>query len=354
MVSAAFADCDTKCPPSIKEDSQTWKSKVRVKALENLDQFLNWSVSEKLKSYPLARPLQEERIRSDIPEVREFVQKYGYFSAVRPLVGKVSSDEGDLELVCCLLRNVFEKGAKGSYLQVANAEILTKILAYRDLKKGQIIKIPVENGSGVSYEPFMVDHVFDIWRGMPAFGLIPQKEGLSSILLFRGTEFSLVSQRGWASMMSDLDMAGPGRAAFQRAQNEISVWLKKVKSRGKKAAVMGYSLGGALAAYTFIYENGSLSDQGSLAVCAPGVAEKVIEDWGMLSKEKQKGFTSYVNSGDVVSKVGKLFGTVYCLSAPESFKPIEAHMMLMCSEPLFTKALVNVNYQEPSTSDSAP
>lgn len=342
--SVTFAECDDQCPPQFKETSDHWKNKMRVNAIKNMDQFLSWTFSEKQRSFSLARPLEEKRIEMDIPEVREFVKKYGYFSATRPIVAKVSWDEIDLELACCLLKTLYEKGAQGEYLKIATAEVLTKVLAYRDLKVGQRIHIPIESSGMVSYELFTVDRVFNIWRGMPAFGLIPEKSGLSSILLFRGTEFSLLTQSGWASIMSDLDVTGPGLSAFKQAQKKISEWLNKVDKLGKRALAMGFSLGGAMAAYAFIYENALLAEEGSLAVCAPGVAHEVIQKWKGLSAKRQKGFKSYVNNGDLVSKVGKLFGTVYCLTSNTALKPLAAHTFLMCSQPVFTKALVNTQY----------
>ncbi len=347
----AFADCDGTCPPHLGEQSPTWKSKMRLTALRNLDQFLSWSVSEKLKIFPLVHPLQEQWIEKDIPEVRQFVEKYGYFSATRPIVSKVTPDEIDLDLVCCLLKALYEKDARGEYLEIASAEVLTKALAYRDLKVGQKIHIPIDNGGRVSYEPFIVDRVFDIWNGMPAFGLIPERKGVASILLFRGTDFSLASQRGWASLMSDLDMAGPGLSAFRNAQDKISEWLQKAAKLGKKARAIGFSLGGSLAAYTYIYENAWIADRGSIAVCAPGFADSVLEGWSLLPPERHQGFTTYVNAGDIISKVGKLFGTVYCLSTGTALKPLTAHTFLMSSEPKFLKALVDVNYANPDRAE---
>ncbi len=343
------ADCSSLCPPHLPENEQTWSGALRLKALKNLDQILYLGTSEKTRTYPLAQPLQEKWIEVDIPEVREFVEKYGYFSLNRPIVSKVTSDPEDLELTCCLLKTLYEKGVKGDYLQIAVAEILTKILAYRDLKIGQKISIPIESQGTVAFESFLVDAVFDIWHGMPAFGLIPEKQSLASILLFRGTDFSFDSQRGWASLISDLDIAGPGLHAFHKAQDALSTWLKKTKKMGKASQVMGCSLGGALAAYTFIYENASLAEKGSIAVCPPGVSQKVIEDWQLLQGNRRLGLTSYVYTGDIVSKVGTLFGTGYCLTSLHRLKPLTAHTFLMCSQPRFSKALLDVEFSENST-----
>lgn len=339
----AFCRCDEQCPPLDLQDEKTWKAKLRVNALRNFDQLLSWSTSEKLKTYPLAYPLREERIEEAIPEVTEFAEKYGYFSLMRPIVSHVTANETDVDLICCALKALHDKGAKGNYLEIAMAELVAKALAYRDLKIGQAIRIPVESQGEVTYESYSVEKVFNIWHGMPAFGLVPSRQGLAAILLFRGTELSLISSRGWASIMSDLDMAGPGLSAFRHAQGQISAWLLKMKQRGKAAKVMGCSLGGTLAAYTFIYENDLLAEGGSIGVCPAGVSDEVIESWNQISPERQKGWVAYVYTGDPVSHVGKLFGTVYCLTATRPLKPLTAHTFLMSGEESFSKALVDVS-----------
>jgi hypothetical protein len=143
--------------------------------------------------------------------------------------------------------------------------------------------------------------------------------------------------------MSDLDFAGPGLSAFQNAQEEIHEWLIKAQANGIKAKVMGFSLGGALAAYTYIYENAWVAPQGSIAFCPPGFSEKVIEEWQGLEQTKKQGFTIYVNEGDIISKIGRLFGTVYALSTKKPLKPLSAHTALMSAQTVFFKARVDVD-----------
>jgi hypothetical protein len=347
FIGSVFADFDDDgcTPPLIYERPQTWKNKVRIKTLKNLDQFLNWSFGKKYKTYVLITPAEEKKIQMDIPEMRSFIENYGYFSFKHPMVGVVTTGKEDLDFIGCLLRVLYEKGKNFDYLQVAVAEIITKVLAYHDLKIGQKIVIPIEIGGKINLEWFSVDRIFNIWHGMPAFGLVPEHTNVDSILVFRGTDFSLDSQRAWASLMSDLDISGPGFSAFQYSQKEISQWLRAVNSKGKAARVLGFSLGGALAAYTFIYENQWLSDRGSVSICAPGVKEKVISEWEFIDEERKKGFTSFVNTGDIISKVGNLFGNVYALSADKAYKPLTAHTMLMSGESAFFKAKVDIKQE---------
>ena len=347
-VCLVFADSDDTCrPAALYQRPGNWKDRVRLRTLENLNQFLNWSFGDKYKKYELADNTEELQFEVSVPELKSFVENYGYFS-LHPIVGNVTTEKEDIVVVSCLLKALFEEGGPADFMQMAIDEVMTKAFAYRDPKIGQRFSIPVVVGDQLFLERFTVDRIFNLWRGMPAFGLVPETEKTSSILIFRGTDFSLDSQRGWASLMSDLDIVGPGLTAFQRSQKEIRKWLQKVQAQGKAARVMGFSLGGALAAYAYIYENQWLADQGSVSFCAPGIRPKVIAEWDLLSSEKQNGFINYVNQGDIVSKVGLLFGNVYVLMAEKNFKPLTAHTMLMSSMPKFTIAQVDVQKENAS------
>ena len=82
---------------------------MRLKALRSFDQFLNWSVSQKLREYPLAQPSQQQSIPMDIEEMKRFAEKYGYFSNINPITARVTSDESDLIPICALLKTLYEK-----------------------------------------------------------------------------------------------------------------------------------------------------------------------------------------------------------------------------------------------------
>ncbi len=315
---------------------------MRLKALHNFDQLLEWSTSERLKTYALVEPIQEELFHVDIPEIENFAEDYGYFSLTRPLIGKVSKNSTDVKFVACILKALYEAETDNAYLEFATAEVLTKALAYRDLKEGQKIQLPVVINETIFLETYVVEQIFNLWNGMPAFGLVAKRANLPSILLFRGTDFSLDSRRGWASLMSDLDIAGPGITAFQNAKDEIHHWLKEMSDEGKNAKVMGYSLGGSLAINAFIYENEWLAEYGSVSFCPPGVTDKVFNDWSELPLKRQRNLTIYVNEGDLVSKSGKLLGIVYALSTGKQLKPLSAHTELVSGEPFFLKSRVDI------------
>ncbi len=337
--------CGLECPPSEVDVEATIAGKIRVKTLKNFDHFLNWSLSDKLRTYALADPLRQHKISAAAPPLVDFAEKHGYFSNIHPLIGQVSTHPSDIEFVCCLFQELHTLAASSEFLSFATAEVVAKVLAYRDLKIGMRLSIPSLAPTSRQLVTYEVDHIFDLWRGMPAFGLVPDTEGEASLLLFRGTDFSILSERGLASMMSDLDISGPGFRVFQRAQPEIRVWLEKVAAMGKRARLLGFSLGGALAAYTFTYERERLSALPSMAFCPPGVSEQVLEDWLTLPKESARQLLLYINAGDVIPKVGKLIGEPLLISFDQPLSPLRAHTVLVSGQESYFVNKINLQQE---------
>lgn len=324
----------------IREDLyEAVNGQIRFAMLKRSDQFLAIITPQKLKYYSLTS--QSYNFVNTIPSFLSFAQDYGYFSPVHPLIAHVSSQQEDLELVLRMLKDLSMTKYDNAFVTFAIAELIAKALAYRDLKQGQRMQLPVKKGSAFYLTEFTVDRVFNLWNGMPAFGLIPDKKGIASILLFRGTDFALYSKRGWASLLSDVDLSGPGFSVFMKARSEIHEWLKKSAKEDKKAIVLGLSLGGALAAYTYIYEGNLLNETGSAAFNAPGISEKVFAECDFSHKKRGK-FVSYINQGDIVSKKGYLFGEAVQLSIEVLMKPIFAHTVLISGQPSFTMTVIDV------------
>src|SRR5579872_3239785 len=176
-------------PPSIPDS--------RSKIFEGVDRMLSWILPSSYLTYPLEEPLKEIHYQISVPELENFALNHGYFSPSRPLIGIVTNKEEDVVLVTDLLKTIYEKIKEPESLLFVTAEILTKALAYRELKEGREIAIPVLDPQGKAYlAVYVVDKVFNLWHGMPAFGLIPKAKGSAApILLFRGTDFSLSSPK---------------------------------------------------------------------------------------------------------------------------------------------------------------
>jgi hypothetical protein len=196
-------------------------------------------------------------------------------------------------------------------------EILAKLFAYRNLQKGD--RIPILESEGLRF--YIVETLFSLWGGFPAFGLMPEQDG-TPLLLFRGTDLTWHRRSGLASIWSDLDPRGPGFSLYQRYRPGLRAWLE-----GKKARAIGHSLGGALASYTVLFEGGVLSTaRPSIAYNPPGVSSQVAR----LFKERplQTKLLALTTEGDHISAIGNIVGEIRHLEPPVRLRPIEAHVSL--------------------------
>lgn len=278
----------------------------RSSIVRGIDRVLSWAtrfVSQRPSR--LVTPISH-------PEVASFISRHGFFSSERPLVGCVTLSEKDTATTAQFLNLLSTLIPDPEIRDQVTGEVLAKILAYRELK------------TGMKINHYTVDQVFDLWQGMPAFGLISDES--EPLLLFRGTDCNLRNRRAWASIWSDLDLKGPGYTVYQRARPILRRWLK-----GKNARAIGCSLGGALASYTALFDGNLLSNTApSLAFNPPGVFKKRAALWHSLNPKPP--LITYTTTGDFVSKVGHLIGDVHELSSPRKLRPIEAHVKLMFTE----------------------
>jgi hypothetical protein len=307
----------------------SFEGELRQKGLYRLDEAMSWAAPFSSRVYSLKIGSKPKIFKEAVLSLEEFVLQYGYFSCQTPLVGIVTEESSDLALVQKALEAIISC-PDPRWGKLATEEILAKVLAYRHLEKGMKITIPVLEADHMRPVLYEVDHLFDLWQGMPAFGLLPLEDGGKPILLFRGTDFSLVSKRSWASVLSDFDFAGAGFSAFSRAKEEIQTWLDQASSKGK-AKVLGFSLGGALAIYAALYHKEAIEE--CIAFNPPGVSKAVFSAWG---EGVVCPITLYITQGDIVPKVGKLIGSAFELCDKKVMGPIEAHTKLMsASSPLF-------------------
>lgn len=309
---------------------------LRVKIMRTVDGFLSWCMPLRYRTHTIQEPQEEKPFQINSPSLFYFAQKHGHFSK-HSLVGTVTKNEQDIILTGDLLRTLNEEIEDPDALLFATGEVLVKVLAYRELEKGREIPLSTFDREGkvrlVTYE---VDEVFDLWHGMPAFGLLPKTKGEAApILLFRGTDFALNSIKSWSSLVSDLDRHGVGVTVFQSARPLLHQWLEKAASFGSKARVFGYSLGATFTLYTLLYEQDLLNEERenpSLAFNPVGLPKNILKRQKKLSKSSV-GFISYVTQGDYVRAFGELFGDVYAFSPTPSLWPIAAHVTLVSANP---------------------
>lgn|GEM_PF-979422 len=328
---------------SVEQDKDSlWKAKLRARTLIKLDKMLNWAIPIKDRAYLLKEKQVGFHYVNETADMVEFGKTFGYFSKKHPIISRVTPYKEDIILTSQLLKRVYVHCKNEDFLEIATGEILSKVLAYRALDKGMIIPIPVvyEDGSKELVD-YIVDEIFTLWLGMPAFGLVPKKIGAPPILLFRGTDLSLESKQGWASVLSDLDIQGPGLTAFQKSKSELESWLKAQANVGTKAKVMGFSLGGVLAMYTMVYENALVNERGSMAFNPPGISAGVYKEWKEATHNDSSSFRVYITHGDLIPKIGKLAGDAYELSLDFAMRPIDAHVRLICCQPTIFQFAIN-------------
>ncbi len=242
-------------------------------------------------------------------KLQDYASRYGYFSKERPLIARVTESAGDIGIAAQFLELANGAFENLEEREQARAEILAKIVAYRELTVGMEI------------EAYVVDTVFDLWQGIPAFGLVSKTE--APILLFRGTDPRLHRKKALASVLSNFDLHGPGLFMFKRARPCLRKWMKMHHPR-----VIGHSLGGALTFYTLLFESGLVcSDKPSYAFNALGLYSSLLQQWKGLAYRPP--LITIVSEGDLVSKVGTQIGEIR--SYPET-GPIKSHVMLICAE----------------------
>lgn len=324
------------CPSLLNQPEEMKKfGKQRVQAIRGWDKLITWTLSPKNKPYVLKTPPEEIAFSVNEKDLISFDENYGYFSAYHPIVGVVTKSERDIKTTDCLLSSVQNELDNVEQRKFTVEEIMAKVLAYRPLEKGMVV-------AGPRNSEYVVDTIIDLWRGMPAFGLLPKNDKTAPpILLYRGTDLNLTSEKGWASILSDLDPSGPGHDTFLRARDEIHQWLVKVKESHSPARLIGFSLGGVLVLYTIIYESDYVNKEiPSVAFNPPGVTKELLETWER-TKEKPPHY-SFVNRGDFVSQIGFLLGNVWELSLPNPMGVIAAHVTLISAQPKYSMQAVDV------------
>jgi hypothetical protein len=283
--------------------------------------------------YQPVYPVKLETYEIQCIEFQNFIAQHGHYSTYKPLIGIVSEFQEDIVVVNQLLIRIQENVKNMAHMQLMADEVLAKVMAYRNLKVGQKIPVPVAISSNKSkIVMYKVDKVFNLSGGMPAFGLVPHTTAKAPpILLFRGTDLSF-SLKGYSSILADLDLNGPGLSVFYRAEDELQDWLEKVSYSHSKARVLGYSLGGSFVQYACINESEFICKDErfpSVAFNQPGVSEELVLKWHRLKTEEKPSFKGYVTEGDVVSTVGKLIGDVKELTLDHLLEPLTAHVTLM-------------------------
>ncbi len=254
-----------------------------------------------------------------------FGAHHGHGTSIHPLVATVTDKETDFTKLADLLQKIHEAHLDPVVKELFTEEALCKILAYRTCKGGETFTITSPEGP-ISYS---IDRVFEMGGGIPAYGCLPTDTKSSPLLIFRGSEFAF-NKRGKATMRAILDTNGSGFSMYKAARPQIREWLFEQQTTYGKAKVMGFSLGGALAAYAVIFDPEFFHT--GVAFNMVGVRRRMIKRWQGIRQEERPRFIAYVNRGDPVSRIGSLLGDVSLFFIPGRHSPGKAHNLLLSSE----------------------
>lgn len=342
---------------TLRQHHRIWNlfTLATIKRYQFWDKLLSFTFKYSSRCYQRQGPLEIKKVKNPSKELKYFSDHFGRLSTSKTLIGKVTLDQEDLVIAERLLLSCYEKVKNPESCELATSEILAKVLAYRNLEKGYKLWIPFLDQNGqINLAHYEVEVVFDLWKKHAAFGLFPTDTTFAQpILLYRGTDFSLLSEGGRASIISDLDPEGPGRKLFYNSRSNIRQWLQRLADNSRHARVLGHSLGGVLATYTLLYEYEHLSHHSfasSYAFNPPGISEDLLHEWKKVPLKEQPIFRTFVTRGDIISKFGHLLGDVYEVSTDRPLSPVIAHEQLIFSQPV--SYLVKIDNEKENCSPS--
>lgn len=242
------------------------------------------------------------------------------------------------------LRDVFGDNSEGMsfFYRSIVAEHASKQMVYelheriisKQLKEKDVIELPLfYNGDKKCLHLFEINKIFSI-GGIPAYGLL--SPSYPPIICFIGTALPCLrslfrDERSLPTWQADIDPKGVGWQAFNSSKEEIERWLEdKCQAEGKKAFLLGHSLGGALATYTACHLAQWIDT--CFVFNAPLTNEETYKKVKSL-KKSPKLYRFHVQD-DVVSKLGGryLVGNNFDIQPRSPIKDVHSQSVLSTFE----------------------
>ena len=292
-------------------------------------------------------PYEESSITLDFNDLQpEQIEstKVTDFSGLKRLMSGAKRSLDDIKTAAFL--RVFNRDVAPKLTQEMDAlEYLSIKTAYLNLKKGDIVDMNIQQSGrdtayGTSYQvqdKLITDDGLVAYTFMPVKG-DPLEEDTDKvpIMVFRGTASGMDKlarqENHGTGMKADLDSGGIGKSLFENNKWAIMSWVNGHTEKGRKVAVMGHSLGGALASRVMCE-----SDQQDLIEVTTFQAPALDKETAAkFDSSNAKNVTHQVVRSDIVTSAGKqhLEGRVWYVKGTGN--PKKNHLDTPC-----TKARLN-------------
>ena len=183
------------------------------------------------------------------------------------------------ELIACTKRIV----------DPAPFEILARGVAYAQWQEQQKVEFDGVDG-------YTVAEVFKDTSGFYALGLESDAHGPA--LVIRGTD-------GFVDLYENTDRRGVGYGQFEANRQDVYGWLSELGEVGKRADIVGHSLGGALAQWIAAdFTDGVGKIDELVTFNSPGISNTYASHF---EPDNATAVTHYVVNGDLVTMAGEAF-----------------------------------------------
>ena len=292
-------------------------------------------------------PYEESSITLDFNDLQpEQIEstKVNDFSGLKRLMSGAKRSLDKIKTAAFL--RVFNRDVAPKLTQEMDAlEYLSIKTAYLNLNKGDIVDLNIQqSGRDTAYgTSYQVQDKLITHDGLVAYTFMPVKgDPLEEdpdkvpIMVFRGTASGMdklaKQENHGTGMKADLDSGGIGKSLFENNKEAIMGWVNGYTQSGRKVAVMGHSLGGALASRVMCE-----SDQQDLIEVTTFQAPALDKETAAkFDSSNAKNVTHQVVGRDIVTSAGKqhLEGRVWYVKGTGN--PKNNHLDTPC-----TKALLN-------------
>ncbi|MEC8678669.1 MAG: hypothetical protein VXX85_07435, partial [Candidatus Margulisiibacteriota bacterium] len=292
-------------------------------------------------------PYEESSITLDFNDLQpEQIEstKVNDFSGLKRLMSGAKRSLDKIKTAAFL--RVFNRDVAPKLTQEMDAlEYLSIKTAYLNLNKGDIVDLNIQqSGRDTAYgTSYQVQDKLITHDGLVAYTFMPVKgDPLEEdtdkvpIMVFRGTASGMdklaKQENHGTGMKADLDSGGIGKSLFENNKEAIMGWVNGYTQSGRKVAVMGHSLGGALASRVMCE-----SEQQDLIEVTTFQAPALDKETAAkFDSSNAKNVTHQVVGRDIVTSAGKqhLEGRVWYVKGTGN--PKDNHLDTPC-----TKALLN-------------